>query len=374
MTDKHKISQLKIYQKRNFLLVVFPLLAGLSLCAFLGIWLIRGSEYDYNPKFSPDNNHIVFNCYKPSLNELVDVFIRGFYRFSTSDIPYNSKSSEICMFSLINREEKRLTNNRYYDYNPAWSPDGKKIAFLSQRNGSTDIYLVEKDGNQQYQITDVGNISAFSWSPSSNILAYSKHNGGTYLLDTNSGKDRLVVEEEAINLEWSPNGLMIAFLSNNDHGCNLNIIDPNDGNEIIPPIESSCMIIEWAPDSKRIVFQSLEPKQNGGKLSILDFDSQKITFLASERDWISELIWKPKSENLYIIVNGEIIEIDVNRMHRNPVTDFGDNSVASFLGGKSLAVSPNGKFLNFVRIRENSHSAEIWLYTSNVQIIEILKP
>ena len=40
----------------------------------------------------------------------------------------------------------RLTNNRSKDYDPSWSPDGEKIAFTSDRNGDTDIYVRNADG------------------------------------------------------------------------------------------------------------------------------------------------------------------------------------------------------------------------------------
>ena len=46
-------------------------------------------------------------------------------------------------------EHKRLTNNRAFDMFPSWSPDGKKIAFQSKRDGNGEIYVMNPDGSEQ---------------------------------------------------------------------------------------------------------------------------------------------------------------------------------------------------------------------------------
>ena len=50
-------------------------------------------------------------------------------------------------------EARQLTSKSSYDSNPVWSPDGKKIAFSSNREGSVDIYVVEKNGGTPFIVT-----------------------------------------------------------------------------------------------------------------------------------------------------------------------------------------------------------------------------
>jgi dipeptidyl aminopeptidase/acylaminoacyl peptidase len=49
---------------------------------------------------------------------------------------------------------EKLTENSTNDWYPAWSPDGKKIAFVSDRDGNDEIYVMNADGTNQVNITN----------------------------------------------------------------------------------------------------------------------------------------------------------------------------------------------------------------------------
>jgi Tol biopolymer transport system component len=64
--------------------------------------------------------------------------------------------------------QRRLTRNSAGDYLPAWSPDGQKIAFVSQRDGNVnhEIYVMNADGSEQRNLTRTGaQEDWFAWSP-----------------------------------------------------------------------------------------------------------------------------------------------------------------------------------------------------------------
>ena len=60
-------------------------------------------------------------------------------------------------------EQKRLTHNPAYDISSSWSPDGKKIAFSSTRDGNMGIYVMSADGSEQKRLT---HNPADNWKPS----------------------------------------------------------------------------------------------------------------------------------------------------------------------------------------------------------------
>jgi Tol biopolymer transport system component len=77
-------------------------------------------------------------------------------------------SFEICVLNLLTDEVIALTNNDYLDIAARWSPDGSKIAFLSQANGGSEIYVMNADGSEVKKVTTTkeGSYTAFpSWRP-----------------------------------------------------------------------------------------------------------------------------------------------------------------------------------------------------------------
>ena len=70
-------------------------------------------------------------------------------------------------------EPRPLTSNPASDSQPRWSPDGKKIAFISSRSGTPQIWIMPSDGGEARQITDISTgASGPMWSPQGTHLAF----------------------------------------------------------------------------------------------------------------------------------------------------------------------------------------------------------
>ena len=61
---------------------------------------------------------------------------------------------EIYVVNVESTEEARLTFNEFPDLLPAWSPDGKRIVFVSSASIDGDIYIMDADGENQVRLTD----------------------------------------------------------------------------------------------------------------------------------------------------------------------------------------------------------------------------
>ncbi len=71
------------------------------------------------------------------------------------EVSVDAKSQEeIFSVGIDGRNLRRLTNNIYLDVYPAWSPDDSRIAFLSQRNDSLGIYVMNADGTNSMELLD----------------------------------------------------------------------------------------------------------------------------------------------------------------------------------------------------------------------------
>ena len=99
------------------------------------------------------------------------------------------------------------------DSAPAWSPDGRRIAFASGRDGNFEIYVINADGSRQRRLTrntgrDVGPV----WSPDGRRIAF-ESNWQVYVMNADGSGQRRLTRNAARNFApaWSPDGQRITF-------------------------------------------------------------------------------------------------------------------------------------------------------------------
>lgn len=103
---------------------------------------------------------------------------------------------------------------------PAWSPDGKYIAYLSDRTGEYELYIRQSDGEgQEERITKDGKVYRYKpeWSPDSRKLAFTDKTGRLYIVDTGEKLPKEVDKDDFENIgsySWSPDSRWLAYAKN----------------------------------------------------------------------------------------------------------------------------------------------------------------
>ena len=134
-------------------------------------------------------------------------------------IAFNSAAgvnSEIYVMGTDGSGQSRLTFNNVYDGKPAWSPDGKRIAFISQKqDGNNGIFVMNADGTGRAEVTSAHSTSSLRWSPDGRLIAFDDVLGeaGAIFLVNADGGGRVNITSGHLDLEpvWSPDGQRILF-------------------------------------------------------------------------------------------------------------------------------------------------------------------
>jgi dipeptidyl aminopeptidase/acylaminoacyl peptidase len=94
------------------------------------------------------------------------------YTVGTPDMEANRNASNIWVVATAGGAEVQLTRSGH-DSSPVWSPEGKTIAFLSSRNGDSQVYLLSMDGGEAHPLTKLSTgADMVKWSPDGKTIAF----------------------------------------------------------------------------------------------------------------------------------------------------------------------------------------------------------
>jgi Tol biopolymer transport system component len=178
-----------------------------------------------------------------------------------------SGNQDIYKMPVGGGELEQLTIHPSDDFIPSWSPDGQEIVFYSFRKGNRDIYLMTKDGGSLQQLTDDPAQERYpDWSPDGNKLVfYSNKTGRTELFvfsrlkeDTDWGVPKQLTFDGGQSPRWSPDGSLIAYISGNS----LKVILPDNGDPRVlvssqdPAILPTPRFPEWSADGRVVYYKA----------------------------------------------------------------------------------------------------------------------
>ena len=194
--------------------------------------------HDSEPAWSPDGSQIAF--------------VRGYDPTSEGVANFSQCGPARIYVVHVDKANGTLTNltPNQSATDPAWSPDGTRIAFASNRDGNYDIYSMTIEGTDVQQLTKTdANEAEPAWSPDGKTIAYASgylradvtcgfiHTGrgdsplsatpDIYLMSNDgSNQTRLTDTENNLEPTWSPDGASLAFVSFQSDGFEISVLDP----------------------------------------------------------------------------------------------------------------------------------------------------
>lgn len=203
---------------------------------------------------------------------------------------------EIWVMNADGSGKNQVTRNNVSDSNATWSPDGSEIAFRSLREDNRDIYVIGVDGTAERRLTtDPASDFAPDWSPDGTRIAFSSNRSGVYAIYTmrTDGSDvqRLTDDfQQAALPGWSPSGDQIAYSDGFCDTCGesdlfLMNADGTGATQITDSIENE-LGKGWARDGTRVVvdFSTLTPSEkhlSKGDIAVVDVRSGATTNLTN---------------------------------------------------------------------------------------------
>jgi Tol biopolymer transport system component len=222
-------------------------------------------------------------------------------------------NAEIYLMNADGTAQTRLTDNMAHDFSPAWSTDGAKIAFTSDRddpnpvrcfpNCNENLYVMNADGTAQTRLTDTQALESHpDWSPDGDWISFDADRDGDgkgeiYIIHADGSGEKRLTDGKTDDhwADWSPDGTRIAFSSKRDgnleiyamnaDGSNARRLTNNNQDDYMP---------DWSPDGTRIAFFSMSMGAGRQFISVMNADGTNLRQLTEPSSRVNEdPAWSP---------------------------------------------------------------------------------
>lgn len=268
-----------------------------------------------------------------------------------------------------------------YLWGPAWSPDGAKIAFTDSTDRG-DLWVMNADGSGLRKLTDSRPFSSGSpnygarqpaWSPDGRTIAFGYGYVGISLIEADGGNLRPFVLRYSFGADWSPGGKWIAFAAaeNETDGTSIWVKSPDGARQRLVARRPCCSYSynspTWSPDGERMAFtvgQAPDSNPVENYVAVVDRFRGPVKRLTFGRRYPADLDWSPDGR--------KIVFSDWSRIARTEpkivVLTLNTGVIRRIGTGVTPSWSPNGRLIAF------SRGGSIWVMRADGSQAHALTP
>jgi TolB protein len=212
-------------------------------------------------------------------------------------VSFEGGQSAIYIQEVYTGQRRKVTHYKGINGAPSWSPDGRKLAMSLSKGGNPDIYVLDLTTGKLQQITRHYAIDTEpSWSPDGRYLVFTSDRGGSpqiYRVPAYGGKAERVTFQNSYNASasYSPDGKLLALVTREEGNFRIAVQDLNSGVMQVLSQGSLDESPSFAPNGSMIIYAS--KAGNRGVLAAVSVDGRVRQRLALQQGDVREPAWSP---------------------------------------------------------------------------------
>lgn len=212
-------------------------------------------------------------------------------------VSFEQGQSAIYVQEVFTGQRRKLTSYKGINGAPAWSPDGRKLAMALSKGGNLDIYVLDLATHKLKQLTHHYAIDTEpAWSPDGRQIVFTSDRGGKpqiYRIPSYGGPAERVTFQNPYNARasYSPDGKLLALVTREDGNYRIAVQDLESGVMQVLSQGSLDESPSFAPNSSMIIYASKAGYR--GVLAAVSVDGRVRQRLALQEGDVREPVWSP---------------------------------------------------------------------------------